>query len=191
MDFKDIRENIEESVMKIRGLMKSNDLQGARNLYDDTEKSLSDLSSIIENNTQSKAVQRLTLEVAQLSKSFAFAGSGGTSKAQGPNLSGSGHTATYTLQLKNGYSGLDLRNERAAIEEVISYIANGGSDGTKFQDLSGITLKNIASRTILIEVAESGKKWHVAVGQRLANNHGMRKYCNPKNPEQMFEWSVE
>ena len=188
MDFRDVREGIEESVLNIKRLMAGKKVQDAKSLHTEAEKALSDLISIAEGSVQTRAVERLTWELAGLQKRLSFSGKSGTSKTLGRNISESAHFITYRLELKNSYTRLDLRSERAAIDSVALYLANGGSDGTKFQDLSQITIKEVDVRTITIEAAESGKRWHAAFGQRLANDYGMRKYCDPKNPEQMFQW---
>ncbi|GEM_PF-3820754 len=96
----------------------------------------------------------------------------------------------YRLELINPDAGLNLEAKKDAISAVMNYILDGGRDKTSFREVLAIKIKDILPRSIIIDVQENGCKWHAAVGQRLANDYGMRHFCNQDNSYQMFRWTI-
>lgn len=95
---------------------------------------------------------------------------------------------TYKLELFNKDPQLDLRSKEPAIKEVIEFISGGGKSGGSYKSVSNIKLVDIHEKYFTIEVDETSKDWHWVVGQRLANEHNMRSFCDPKNKEKMLEF---
>lgn len=95
----------------------------------------------------------------------------------------------YELYLINRKDrSLDLRLKENEIKEVIDYVLRGGSKGTAYGYVGDISLESVRKDIIVLHVEESYNKWHWVVGQRLAQQYGMRNYCDPNNPERMFKW---
>ena len=93
----------------------------------------------------------------------------------------------YTLELINTNQNLTSKAEE--INLVIQEILSGGKNGSSFASVSNIILiPPITPTRIILDVVESDKSWHKSFGNKLANDHGMRVYCNPLNQEEMFIW---
>ncbi len=99
----------------------------------------------------------------------------------------------YKLELINKDSTLDLTKKTDAIEKVINHIKDGGKERKSFQDVSEIHIISIQKDKIELDVTESNNEnatnWHSKVGQFLAQNCGMREYCDPNNSQKMFKWT--
>lgn len=105
----------------------------------------------------------------------------------------------YKLELINKSPNLDLRTKQKQIQNVLNHILAGGKKGnayigvanTKQSHFAGsISIISINQHDLKIDVTEQNTKWHKSVGQLLARSSygGMRNYCNPSNPKQMFKW---
>ncbi len=94
----------------------------------------------------------------------------------------------YTLRLINSDSNLDLTTKKDSITATFQHIRDGGESGNSFKDLDACEIVKVERRLITIKVSESGNAWHRHVGKRLANRHGMRKYCDPGDSRRMFTW---
>ena len=94
----------------------------------------------------------------------------------------------YTLRLVSKDRGLDLTERRRDIEDVFQHIHNGGRTGRRFRSLDKYQRLCVERDRIYVEVSESSKSWHPFVGQILANDCGMREYCDGKNQARMFKW---
>lgn len=92
----------------------------------------------------------------------------------------------YKLQLVK--NEMNLLDKCCEVKEVIDYIGQHGEDGANFLNVKHIELITISQNYLEIEVDESDSKWHKYVGRILANNHGMRDYCNPNDDSEMFKW---
>jgi len=95
----------------------------------------------------------------------------------------------YCLQLINGAHNLDLTRKQDDIRAVFALIRDGGHSGRSFRDLEAYKIIEIQRDRILVDVRESGDAWHRYVGKFLANDYGMRAYCDPKDSRRMFDWS--
>ena len=98
---------------------------------------------------------------------------------------------TYTVKLINKNQNLDLRTRRGAVDTVIDNVRRGGHSRKAFSDVSAIRVIHVNRQSIQLEVSESGKRWHTALGKGLANKHNMRHFCSESNPNRMFKWKLE
>ena len=96
----------------------------------------------------------------------------------------------YTVKLINKNEKLDLTTRIQAVNAVRRHVLSGGYSGKAFSDVSAIRVIDVQKQSIELEVSESGKRWHTALGKRLANDHNMRDFCSESNPNRMFEWKL-
>jgi len=95
----------------------------------------------------------------------------------------------YTLTLINKNPNLDLTQRRSDINQVFQHIDDGGKAGHSFKDLRDYQNLQVHKGDVEVDVRESGNSWHPWVGRILANDYGMRAYCQRKNENHMFKWN--
>ena len=88
----------------------------------------------------------------------------------------------YNVKLYNLSEKLDLRKKKKDMEWVINNLV----DRRKDIDSARITI--VEKYYFEIEVEESSKNWHKLFGKILANNFGMREYCDSNDPSRLFYW---
>lgn len=96
----------------------------------------------------------------------------------------------YRFTLRNQNPKLDLRAEQEKIKNVINYIGRGGDTGQKFRPVKQIELSDIKHNSFELETVVDDEKyveWRRQVGRLLANNYGMREFCDPDDQKKMFD----
>ena len=82
---------------------------------------------------------------------------------------------TYNVKLYNKSPELDLSKKETDISNVLNYFAVIN----KYQkDVTYAKLISIDQHSMVIEVEESDTNWHKTFGKTLANNFGMRDFCD-------------
>ncbi len=91
---------------------------------------------------------------------------------------------TYDVTLHNQSENLDLRQKKNAIKEVLDYLAFDKNQ----KDIKAVSIISINKENIELEVDEIGNNWHKRFGKILANNFGMREFCDQYDPSRLFKW---
>ena len=94
----------------------------------------------------------------------------------------------YRVVLVNNDPQLDLHTKSEAIRKVLRNLCDNAGK-SRFKGLHSFDDPTINKDHILVTVDETSKSWHCSFGKRLANDHGMRAYCNPRHKEQLFRWN--
>ncbi|MBN1361663.1 MAG: hypothetical protein JW993_13790 [Sedimentisphaerales bacterium] len=96
-------------------------------------------------------------------------------------------TTRYTLMLVNSKDKtLDLTAKGAAIMEVLRRLETGDRTDRRSRHLSRCSIHRIDPRCVEIDVDEICDRWHPCVGSMLANEYGMRHYCDG---HRLFKWN--
>lgn len=90
----------------------------------------------------------------------------------------------YYVSLHNQSEHLDLRKKKNEIKEVIEYLSFDRNQ----RDIKKVSIISIEKRIIELEVEETDNNWHKRFGKILANNFGMREFCDPNDPSRLFKW---
>jgi hypothetical protein len=90
----------------------------------------------------------------------------------------------YAVTLHNQSELLDLRNKKKEIREVLDYLSFGKNE----REIKQLKLISIEKKIIQLEVEETNNNWHKRFGKILANNFGMRNFCDPNDQSRLFKW---
>ena len=90
----------------------------------------------------------------------------------------------YYVTLYNQSDHLDLRKKKREIKEVLDYLAFDKNQ----KDVENVNIISVEKLSIEIEVDETDNNWHKRFGKILANNFGMREFCDPFDTSRLFKW---
>ncbi|MCD4769882.1 MAG: hypothetical protein K8R35_06930 [Bacteroidales bacterium] len=91
----------------------------------------------------------------------------------------------YYITLYNKSDKLDLRKKKTAIKEVLEYLVFDKNQ----KDFKSASILTIEKNYLELEVDETDNNWHMRFGKILANNFGMREFCDPCDSSRLFKWS--
>ena len=94
---------------------------------------------------------------------------------------------SYCVELINRNPQLNLTTKRSAIDAVLRRICHGARN-SDIKGLHDYRLLHVHRNHLAVAVHESAKSWHRSFGKILANEYGMRTYCDPQNERRLFRW---